>query len=307
MPVIIKKEDLPTFAFEYYLILFTENMVDIILNEPIIRYLKSIDNQKKIICVLNRVFYEILIAHPELDYILVVDSVHETRDILNVVNSNGQIINLLFNEKNTTSDSFDGLQNFIRNFNELNSNHQRNPIKNLSQKRDLPIFSDQPIFNILPFISLPAFLPENYFVFHSSADDLMKNWHKPSWTELSSKIIEAGSNVVEIGSESNAQPYPDFSNGYFDLTYIHNIQMLACIIQHSSFFIGIDGPFAHLANALKIDGLVLLGRSFLLHKHKHYPGYYSNKEHMIYSKFFNATSSIKVKSVWNSILSRNIL
>jgi ADP-heptose:LPS heptosyltransferase len=308
MPTIITKEELVNFTFEYYLILLFEHIGDIIASEPVIGHLKKLNDGKKIIWAMNRLYYETLIAHPDLDYIIVVDDIQDIIDLISLIKYKRNIINLHFDNKISVKNDKAILHNPINTkFNKLNYFYYGCLLETFSQIAGLPKLSDQPTFHILPSVSPPSYLPKKYFAVHCKSNDYKKNWCKSSWTKLSSHIIEAGWNVVEFGFEPIAQPFHEFSHGYFDLTHIRHIQVIASILQQSSFFIGIDSGFAHIANALKIDGLVLLGRYAQFIRYNPYSGLYSDKKYIIHATYPRVAKSITFERVWNKILSRNII
>jgi hypothetical protein len=61
-----------------------------------------------------------------------------------------------------------------------------------------------------------------------------------------------------------------------------------------------------MANAIKTDGLVLLGRYAQFIRYNPFSGLYSNKKHLIYATYFRTAKSIRFEKVWKTITSRQI-
>ena len=86
-----------------------------------------------------------------------------------------------------------------------------------------------------------------------------KDWQTGLWNGLIDHIYAMrGLRVVELGLRSPLGRNDDES--YRDLCGQTSIAEMAEIIRRAALFIGIDSGPAHLANAVKIPGVILLGR-----------------------------------------------
>jgi ADP-heptose:LPS heptosyltransferase len=302
MAKIISKEELLNCKYDFTLINLVGQMGDIVACEPIIRYIKKIKPNDLIIWLVFPQFYEVLIAHPDLDFIVFVDHLHDSFLLANQLPENCTYINL-----NLDALICNKTFNLVNNNPKINlSNYYfyGNLLKVFSLAGNLPVINDEPRFHILPFIKPPTFLPENYVVLHCCSTGIFRNWSKESWTSLSNVLIHSGYNLVEVGLVPVAKPADNLLYGYYDLTNNNHIQIIAAIIKNAKFFIGIDSGFAHIANALKINGLVIIGRMVPFINHNPFSGLYSSSKYHVRS-LFKPAKSISVKKVLKAFFKAN--
>jgi ADP-heptose:LPS heptosyltransferase len=127
-------------------------------------------------------------------------------------------------------------------------------------------------------------LPEEYCVIHCRSNDINKDWRNESWHQICRRIKDTLElEIVEVGSSDEDYVSPD---GVISLINRLPILQSAEVIRRARFFIGIDSGPAHLANALMIPSVVLLGRLGVF------------RQYMPYSGFF-ASNSLQVKLVRN--------
>jgi ADP-heptose:LPS heptosyltransferase len=298
MPKILSFIDMKIIKNDYFIIILTEHIGDIIACEPIISYLKKINPTKRISWVINRVYYELLIAHPQLDYLIIIDTLDDVNYILNNINDKNNIINLHLDGKICRQTGVTLKNRNKVNINQFNYLYYGNLLEIFSQIAGLPKLSYQPTFHILSFLNLPNYLPENYIVIHCKSNDKRKDWPSFKWTELTKKIILRGINVVEVGTEAKAQPNDKYNYGYYNLTNINHLQLIALIIKKANFFIGIDSGLAHIANALLVNGFAIIGRYGKFTKYNPFPGFYSTPGHLVRSSFCQKVSSISVNKIF---------
>jgi ADP-heptose:LPS heptosyltransferase len=129
--------------------------------------------------------------------------------------------------------------------------------------------------------TIPLLLPKYYVVIHCSSNEESRDWKAERWEELLNFFIDIKIPVLEIGLHSVIAAHPKNNHFYYDLTEIRSIQSIANIIRGASFFVGVDSAFAHLANALMIPGIVIIGRYRDFSLYMPYTGYYSNEEHLV--------------------------
>jgi ADP-heptose:LPS heptosyltransferase len=109
-------------------------------------------------------------------------------------------------------------------------------------------------------------LPERFIVFHARSIESERNWNDEKWAEL----LELLRNdlelfTVEIGLSA---VLPSDSPRYLSLSGRTNLLELAEVIRRATLFIGVDSGPAHLANAARTPGVVLLG------SYRSFPRYY---------------------------------
>lgn len=121
-----------------------------------------------------------------------------------------------------------------------------------------------------------------YIVLHTSANHPEKMWRDECWNRLAQCILDnfADHSIVEIGFARNVHVQ---SPKVHDLTGERELEEIAGIIKHSKLFIGIDSGFAHFANALNKDALVLIGRFGSFVNYMPYSGkFQAEKEEIIH-------------------------
>ena len=119
-------------------------------------------------------------------------------------------------------------------------------------------------------------LPDNYCVVHRASNDEMKDWTTNNWQSLAFWIKnELNLPIIEVGAGKGCEKSP--LDG-FVINLINRLSILqtAEVIKRAAYFIGIDSGPAHLANAMKIPGIILLGRLSFFRKYTPYTGYYSS-------------------------------
>lgn len=115
-------------------------------------------------------------------------------------------------------------------------------------------------------------LPEQFCVVHVQSSADFKDWDKSNWQNLCDFIDDnLGISVVEVGSGHTSLT----SSKILDLVGRLPILQTAEVIRRARFFVGIDSGPAHLANALKIPGVVLLGRMGFFRQYMPFSGFYA--------------------------------
>ncbi len=103
----------------------------------------------------------------------------------------------------------------------------------------------------------------------------MKDWQPTHWNRLIDHINAVhGLRVVELGLRSPLGRNDD--ENYRNLCGQTGIAESAEIIRRAAFFIGIDSGPAHLANAVKTPGVILLGRYLTWDYYMPYTGFYAD-------------------------------
>jgi len=129
-------------------------------------------------------------------------------------------------------------------------------------------------------------LPEDYCVVHRESNDVAKDWKDDAWRKLTEWIKnDLHLQVVEVGAGRTRAPSP-LVDGHVNVVNRLPILQTAEVIRRARFFIGVDSGPAHVANALRTPGVVLIGR------------YSVFRQYMPFNGFFN-TASPRVKIVRN--------
>lgn len=306
MPLQITPEELTTSKEKIIVIMHQHHLGDCVAFEPIIPWLRKHYSDYKLAWATCEKNLKVLIAHPLLDYILPIESMKEGIDL-----------SLLFpiNIKTITYDSYQHDEKILPNNlllfpkNKLikqNYYFWDGLLGYFSCKAGLPKLTVQPNFYISPETILPYSMPIIYVVFHTASMDKERDWIPEKWNELAIWFIRQNIAVIELGWIKTITLESD---RYYDLTKI-DLHQTALIIKGAKCFFGVDSGLAHIANALKVDGVCLLGK---LNRHgttyNHYvpyTGYYS-RHHIVRASSNCLASQITVREVVNFYLKKNTL
>ncbi len=120
-------------------------------------------------------------------------------------------------------------------------------------------------------------LPPSFIVMHCAASDPAREWCDENWSQLADFIAEQlGVEVVEIGLAPRAihADGPRRRNLCGQLSIMETAE----VIRRARLFIGIDSGPAHLANAMRTQGIILMGEFRGLKRYMPYSGPYETGE-----------------------------
>jgi hypothetical protein len=279
MVTIITREQLAQTTGSLTSIILAEHLGDIIACEPVVRYARRTWTETSVLWVVKEQYFEALIGHPDLDYLLPVENLLQAFELSERLSERGRVINLHLSGR-LCPDTLKLLENdndptiSYENYFKIGS-----LLEVFSLAARLPGLTEAPRFHVLPFVHPPP-LPQDYVVLHCRSNEVKKDWMEAKWTMLADRLIAEGLAVAEIGFAPMVRP-DRLRYGYHDLTDIHHIQVIAAIIRDAHFFIGIDSSFAHLANALSTNGLVIMGRLDNFINYMPYTGFYAEPGHVV--------------------------
>ncbi len=90
-------------------------------------------------------------------------------------------------------------------------------------------------------------------------------------------MLNWGVDIVEIGTTQIIKHSK--GNHYLDFCGKHDFQELAYIIKNANLFIGVDSCFAHIANAFRVDSIILMGRFRNFPTYTPFSGDFPHSEH----------------------------
>ena len=252
-------------------IIMLEHIGDIIACEPVIGYAKRSRPDRPVAWVTLSKYAELLEAHPRLDYLLFADSLVDADRWACSLPENCWVINLHFHQRPCPVTGV-----MVRNsnnpaINKLNYYDHGSLLEVFSKCAGLPPLTDAPRFYMSDKVAgqLP---PTPYVVFHCQSNDTNRDWDPDKWRKLFEYFTERNIAVAEIGlTPVINSPHPL----YFDLTADLSLQQIAILIDSSYFFFGVDSGFAHMANALGKEGLIIMGAYGKWNNHIPYTGLYS--------------------------------
>lgn len=242
-----------------------EHFGDIVACEPVSRYMRSMYPNEHIVWVTGKQYQELVDANPYLDEILLVDCL---TDWIKLVNHNhfDFIIDLHVNkrvcpscriplDKKTGNPDITG-ENYYRYGSLLAAASQAAGLYPLFESPN--VYINDRVSKAVDLLELPS----SYVVIHCSSNERDRDWDDQKWNILVGEITERyGIHVVEVGIKPIVR---SVSNAYVNLCGKLSLMETAEVLRRSSLFIGVDSGPAHLANAVKTPGVVLLGeyRSF---------------------------------------------
>ena len=265
------------------LISLYEHIGDIIACEPVIKYVKQTTRNAHIVWGININYAELLEEHPNVDYLLRFNSFSEWIFLSKILKRWPWItstIDLHIDERRCAKYGFK-----LKKVSTTN-HHQNFTTKSLlqafSSNAGLPELNAAPVF-YLNKQKQPALPPHPFIVVHTQSNNPVKDWQPAKWDALCLHLGKMGYHVVEVGVNRLV------TNGgsvYIDYTGKRSLQEIANLIKSSTYFIGVDSGFAHMANALGNDGLVLIGHyntgKFTFKNYNPFTGRFASADHILY-------------------------
>ena len=236
-----------------------ESMGDIIASEPIVRYLHSLNNNASISWIVKRQYEDIVKYNPLIKEVITVNCLNEADIICEKLNkdTNNIIIDCHYDGRICSNTKTIHHNTINPRVNEKTYLYFDSLLESFCLTAGIPKIDETPKFYLKEFAENDLELPNKYIVVHCKSAEQTKDWDNKKWNELVSELINLGFNIVEIGLDSIIRTK---SKRYYDLTNIHDIQVIARIIKEADYFISIDSGFAHIANAFNVTSLVILGQ-----------------------------------------------
>jgi ADP-heptose:LPS heptosyltransferase len=259
-----------------------EHLGDIVACEPIARYLKTEHKDASISWAVSKPYRELIDSNPYIDETVIIDCLTGWINYKKASKLKyDYIFDLHVNYRicqqcniplfKTTGNTFvNGYEWF--DYGSL--------LEAFSVGAGLPRLSEQPrVYLSQKHIDLvnKLKLGNEYVVINRSSNDKNKDWQDKKWNYIIKKIInDFGLSVIEVGTGVNGKIAKDlfYNKSYINLKNKTSILDCAEVIRRSCLFIGIDSGPAHLANALNIKGVVLLGKYLYFKRYNPFCGGY---------------------------------
>lgn len=279
------------------LIVMLESMGDIIACEPIVRYLDKLYQGRPLYWVTAAHYTELVRYNPYLKGVVPIYDMDQWMYYKAALPKSVKIVDLHFRERNYI---LAGGQLYINeNDGQITSFNYYNMggslLEIMSKTAGLEAIKIAPIFYRRPakFIHDVA---NPYIVFHAVAFEANRGWQQKKWIKLAHILARQGYKIVEVGLEPTLPL--DLPN-YINKTNLPSVHDSADIIADASCFIGIDSSMAHIANALNVPGIILLGKYRDFERYMPYSGNYQNgiRSRIIYAPPGEPASVIRVQEV----------
>ncbi len=259
----------------------TEHIGDIIASEPVSYHLRKLHPKAFIIWSVNKQYKELVLYNPNINAVMELTCLTEWIALKKIFNPFINIYDLHINGKRCAT-------------HRICSKNLKNPKINFSNYLDhgnlLQVGSMAAGINDMPDYSpkfhfrqqqQPRMIKQNYIVLHTLSNEHERNWSNRKWNELARRLFEKypSIHIAEIGLTNVIESR---SNRYHNLTAKLDLQEVAHLINSSIFFIGVESGFAHMANALSKNSVVLIG-------------YFQNfRNYMVYSGGFARGENVKL-------------
>jgi len=242
------------------LIIMTERLGDIIAAHLTVSALKT--DRQNIVWIVRKRFSDILQFNPYLNDILDVSSYTETIFLrylfpkldwknLHIDRNLCNIFGLQIKNKNII-----GIN--IRNYYNFGSLSEIYSLIGLGVrlKGPLKIYPDQK-FNVESYLSKIFSNPQLPVIFlHVVSDEAARSWSTEQCLCMSNWIIDNTIlNIVELG----LTPIHQKSDRIYPLRAELNLAQQAKLLSSGKVFVGVDSGFAHMANALQVRSILLIG------------------------------------------------
>ena len=248
-------------AIPDFWMLLTRSLGDILSCEPIPRYLKKLAPDAKVHWIVLGQFAEALEGNPCVDEVVKVASLTEGKEIASAKASgdgNAIVVDCHFDGTScpATNRIFQNPANPAVN---VHNYYAFGPLLGtFSLAAGLPISDDAPLFHL--GAEFPQELEQAFkapcVVFHCHSSEKCRDLPDAKWNEMAARLTDAGVNVVEVGSVRALAG----RNGVFDFTGRRSLRKIAGAIDAAKVFVGIDSAFAHMANAMRKQSVVILGK-----------------------------------------------
>lgn len=261
-----------------------EHIGDIVACEPVARYLKLNHPNDHLCWVVRPEFREIIDTNPYIDETITVDCL---TDWMKLAAHGGydQVFDLHVNYRICQHCQIPLVKRTGNPFVTVNEWFDHGALlEAFSLGAGLPQLSAQPQLYLGPehVRAVDALeLPTDFCVIHRFSNDPKKDWTEQGWQALLLLIQDRlGLPVVEVGA-GKIEELPRPIDGTISLVNRLPILQTAEVIRRARMFIGIDSGPGHLANALKVPAVVLLGQYHYFRQYCPYTGFYASSSPLV--------------------------
>lgn len=278
-----------------------ESLGDIIACEPVIEAVKKQYPGRPVYWVVYAPYADVLQGHPGLAGIVPVYSVAQWQQMKKKAPATIKVIDLHFYNREYL---FAGGKVFPNsNTRQISYGNYYDEGQSLldifSKVAGLPSNNAAPHFYIAPFAKKPANLPARYIAVHTLSSTTQKDWSLEKWQELVRILKKHQLGVVEIGHGALLAQ----EEGCVNCTSLPSIHDTAAVLAGALAFVGVDSSMAHLANALGVPGVVLLGKYGNFPHYMPYSGDYQNGSNAVILRACHQAPAreIPVQDVWRAL------
>jgi ADP-heptose:LPS heptosyltransferase len=284
-------------SFKNIIVVPHQGLGDYVACEPVSRYLKKHYPHSKIIWLCGEQVKELVDSNPYIDDSILINSLqefyHNIKPTLDI-NDNYVVGLTMFNSTKIT------LLNYLF-FGSL--------LEVFCLSANLPKICEQPNVYV-PNDTIEKInklnLPQRFIVVHRFSKIRGKSIDCDKWNYVLNHLLNRYKYpIVEVGGPDiqSIQEINIPKSSYCDLRGKLSILETAEVIKRADYFIGVDSGPAHLANAVKTPGIIILG--VLEGKFKKYTpfcGFYRNSENVRYARnLYGPVNEIAVEKITEAI------
>lgn len=296
-----------TLAFVYFLknvfqnrkvvlINLADHMGDIIACLPVAEHIKSEDPKAFIVWAVSHRFRDLVLNAPCVDRVIIANCIREI-NVLRRAHLFDRCIDLhLHGRACHICMSFLEKPTNLRQITLSNYYDTGALLEAFSLGAGLPRLTGQPNLQIPMAIRAKVDtldLPANFISIHCDSIEEKRNWPVHLWNDLVSELLK-NHRVIEIGTK----PILNMEDPRF-LSFAGRLSILesAEVIRRSTLFIGIDSGPAHLANAMKTKGVLILGKYNNFKNYLPYTGFYADPNNGLIVSNPESISKVTVEAV----------
>jgi len=150
-------------------------------------------------------------------------------------------------------------------------------------------------------------LPEKFIVIHTRSNEPSRDWLPERWRALVAQLLaEWQGAIVEVGISSGMRWDSELKASTRARNLCDKLSILetAEVIRRARLFIGVDSGPAHLANALNVPGVILLGSYRAFDQYMPYDGAYADPTRADLIRADGPPTSIPVEQVYTAVMAR---
>jgi len=280
---------------KFIVIALTEVLGDIVASEPISRYMKGKFPVSFICWVTDKKYAELITSNPNIDKAITVSCFTEWILLKHILRKRN-VYDLHINNKVCVRHHFINKKNNPFNINFDNYFEKGNLLYAFSRSAAIEISADSsPILYLKSGPS--ANISGKYIVVHTTATNQEKTMSVECWNKLAGFILERFEefSIVEIGFEKKINLE---NNRIINLTGQKSLSFISDLIRNSRLFIGIDSSFAHFANALNKDSLILIGKLGNFINYMPYSGMFQKEEDKIIYHYSESLQKMRCSDIF---------
>ena len=262
-----------------------EHFGGIVACEPVSRYVRAENPEAHITWCLTKEYKEIVVTNPFIDEVATVECLTEWI-ALRESGIYDEIVDLHIDGRVCPVCQVPLKKETPFRVNGENYYKVGNLLSAFSKGAGLPALDGSPnvyIDNLSINAVDEMYLPEEYVVIHTKTNELERDWNLGGWTDVVSHIQKSYKlPVIEVGNEGFLErALPGIVKFAGRTSYLQTAE----IIRRAKLFIGVDGGPAHLANAVRTKGVIILGAYRNFKRYIPYSGFYLSNENasLVYS------------------------